>query len=288
MTLAIENKTVLVTGGNSGIGYETARALAKAGAKVILTSRNIERAEAVAKGITAESGHETIGLRLDLTVKTGIHAFADEFLKRFDRLDVLVNNAGALFHRRRENADGFEMTWAVNHLGPFLLTARLLPLLRKPGEARIVVTASDAHLGGAIDFADLGIGRGYNAFGAYQRSKLGNVLFTLGLARRLDGTEITANCLHPGVVATGFFRFVPIFGPVVPILMRPFYRSPEKGAETAIFLAGDESMAGRSGGYYFDKAPAKMSALAGDTALQDRVWDLSVEQTGAVWGFDKS
>jgi NAD(P)-dependent dehydrogenase (short-subunit alcohol dehydrogenase family) len=285
MNSSVDSKTILITGGNSGIGYETARALGKAGARVILTSRSAARAEAAADRIASESGCEAIGLELDFSALANVNAFADNFPRRFDRIDVLVNNAGALFRTRKESVDGIELTWAANHLGPFLLTARLLPLLKRAEGARIVTTASSAHKNGSIDFDDLGLRRHYTPFSAYGRSKLGNILFTFGLARRLEGTGITANCLHPGVVATGFFRFVPAIGLAAQWLFRPFLRSPQKGAETAVFLAVDDSMAGVSGGYYFDKHPIKTSTLAADVALQDRVWALSIEQTGAVWEF---
>ncbi len=287
MTLSVDGKTILVTGGNSGIGYAAAQALSGAGAKVILTSRSVERAAAAAQGIAAQTGGEVIGLGLDFAARANINAFADAFLERFDRLDVLVNNAGALFTTRQQSADGYEMTWAVDHLGPFLLTARLMPLLQEAEGARIVTTASRAHLGGTIEFDGLGMPESFSRTGAYGRAKLANVLFTFALARRLEGTGITANCLHPGVVATGFFRFIPVIGPMVRILSTPFLRSPEKGAETAIFLAGDDGLNGASGGYYFDDRPARTNPLATDIAVQDRVWDLSTEQTGAEWPFAK-
>lgn len=285
MTWTIEGKSVLVTGGSSGIGYETALALSKAGAELVLTSRSSARAEAAAKRISAESGRPVVGLALDLSSRASINGFADALLGRSDRLDVLFNNAGALFRTRGESAEGIEMTWAVNHLGPFLLTARLLPLLQGAGEARIVTTSSGAHHGGQIDLGDFGMNTRYSSFAAYGRSKLGNVLFTSALARRLAGTGITANCLHPGLVATGFFHFMPLVGPIMPVLMRPFSRSPQKGAETAIFLIADDSISGQSGVYYHDRRPARVSAVASDRELQERVWELSVEQTGAEWGF---
>jgi NAD(P)-dependent dehydrogenase (short-subunit alcohol dehydrogenase family) len=288
MAIRADGKTVLVTGGNSGIGYAAASALSHAGARVMLTSRDVTRAETAAQKISAGSGHEVIGFGLDLGSLSNINAFADAFLRRFDRLDVLVNNAGAMFLSRRESADGFEMTWAVNHLGPFLLTARLLPLLNKTKGARIVTTASDAHLRGKIDFDGLGLPRSHSSSDPYGRSKLANVLFTFALARRLEGSTITANCLHPGMVATGFFKFIPLVGPITRVLASPFMRSPEKGAETLVFLAADDEMAGRSGGYYYDRKPGKLNPIARDEALQDRVWDVSVAQTGAVWDFGKN
>ncbi len=285
MTLAVEGKTILVTGGNSGIGFAAARVLSGAGATVILTSRDRGRAEAAASKITGETGREVIGLPLDLASKAAINAFVDDFPRRFDRIDVLVNNAGAAFWLHHESPDGYELTWAVNHLGPFLLTSRLLPLLRRAGKARIVTTASTAHLSGRIEFDDHGHAHSYAPMAAYSRSKLGNVLFTFALARRLEGSGITTNCLHPGVVASRFFRFVPVIGSAVQAIATPFLRSPRKGAETLVFLAGDTEMDGKSGGYYFDKKPGRVSRPAFDEALQEKVWTLSVDQTGAVWDF---
>ena len=285
MALSVDGKTILITGGSSGIGKAGALALSKAGARVILTSRSAQRAEAAAAEITAATGNEVTGLALELASIAGINAFADGFAARNPRLDVLVNNAGALWTKRQTSADGYEMTWAVNHLGPFLLTARLLPLLKRAGNARIVTTASSAHLGGSIEFGNLGLSESFSRSGAYGRSKLGNVLFTFALARRLAGTDVTANCLHPGVVATGFFRFIPVIGPVVKQLAAPFLRTPEKGAETLIWLAGDDGLAETSGGYFHDMQPGRLSPLANDLAVQDRVWEISAAQTGAVWSF---
>lgn len=285
MALSVDGKTILITGGSSGIGRAGALALSRAGARVILTSRSAQSAEAAAAEISAASGNEVTGLALELASISGINAFADDFAARNSRLDVLVNNAGALWTRRQASADGYEMTWAVNHLGPFLLTARLLPLLKRAGNARIVTTASSAHLGGSIEFDNLGLPESFSRSGAYGRSKLGNVLFTFALARRLVGSGVTANCLHPGVVATGFFRFIPVIGPAVKLLATPFLRSPDKGAETLVWLAGDDSLGETSGGYFHDMKPGRLSPLADDMAVQERVWDISAAQTGAVWSF---
>ena len=166
MALSVDGKTILVTGGNSGIGYAGALALSRAGARVIVTSRSLARAEEAAARIAAETGNTAIGLALDLSSQAAINAFADAVLARFERLDVLVNNAGALWTTRQESADGYEMTWAVNHLGPFLLTARLLPLLIRTGGARIVTTASRAHLAGTIAFENLGLPGSFSRSGA--------------------------------------------------------------------------------------------------------------------------
>ena len=285
MSLSVENKTILITGGSSGIGLAAAEALARAGANVIVTSPSRARAEDAAESITRTTGGKAAGLQLDLGSFAGIRAFTERFCANHEHLDVLMNNAGALFSSPRKSLDGYEMTWAVNHLGPYLLTARLLPLLRKAPAARIVTTASSAHRAGTIDFDGLGLPESYSRTGAYGRSKLANILFTAALSRRLEGINMTATCFHPGVVATGFFRFIPLIGPAVRVLATPFLRSPQKGAETGIFLAGDSAAEGASGGYYFDAKPARTSQLAADESVQERVWGISAEQTGAIWDF---
>ena len=178
MTLFVDGKSILVTGGNIGIGYEIARALSKAGARVTLTSRSAARAEDAARRIAAETGREVIGRELDLGAFANINAFADDIVKAGAPLDVLVNNAGALIGTRQQSADGYEMTWAANHLGPYLLTARLMPALKQAPAARVVTTASSAHWSGTIDFDGLGLPRSYSRTGAYGRSKLANILFT--------------------------------------------------------------------------------------------------------------
>jgi len=283
--LRVAGKNVVVTGGNSGIGYEIARALSEAGAHVTLTSPSAERAETAARAIATETGHDVFGKALDLSGFAAINGFADDWLATDKPLDVLVNNAGALFATRRQSADGFEMTWAVNHLGPYLLTARLMPALRKAPAARIVTTASSAHRAGTIVYDGLGLPQSYSRANAYGRSKLANILFTRALSRRLEGSGMTATCFHPGVVATGFFRFIPAIGPLVRVLAKPFLRSPAKGAETGIYLAGDSAAEGASGDYYYDSKPARTSRLAGDVDVQEKVWEISAEQTGAIWDF---
>ncbi len=285
MSLSVEQKTILVTGGSSGIGLAAAQELAQAGANVIVTSPSRARAESAAESIGQATGGKAVGLQLDLGSFAGIRAFTEEFLANHDHLDVLLNNAGALFSSPRKSLDGYEMTWAVNHLGPYLLTSRLMPVLRKAPAARIVTTASSAHRAGTIEFDGLGLPESYSRAGAYGRSKLANIMFTAALSRRLDGTNMTATCFHPGVVATGFFRFIPLIGPLVRVLATPFLRSPQKGAETGIFLAGDSTAEGASGGYYYDCKPARTSQLAGDVDVQEKVWEISAEQTGAVWDF---
>ena len=285
MTWSVKDKTILVTGGNSGIGFAGAEELSRMGARVFVTSRDAGRARAAAAAISARTGNAVTGFGLDFSSLAAIHEFADGFAAQVNALDCLVNNAGALFLKPQVSADGTEKTWAVNHLGPFLLTARLLPLLQKPVAARIVTTSSRAHFDGKVSaesFAEAETRAGFNAYG---RSKLGNILFTAALARRLAGSSVTATCHHPGVVATGFFRVFPVIGPFLHVLARPVLRSPAKGAETLVHLAASDDVSGQSGGYYFNRRLARVSRAAADVALQESIWELSVAQTGAVWPF---
>lgn len=286
MAISADGKTILITGGNSGIGFAAAEKLVAAGAKVTITSRDKTRLDAAVNEISQRTGRTPEGMVLDLGSFAGIRAFAERYAAGHSTLDVLANNAGALFLSREVTEDGFEKTWAVNHLGPMLLTSLLLPLLSKSAAGRVVTTASTAHLGGKIAFDGLGLPHTYSRTGAYGRSKLANVLFSFALARKLEASRVTSNCFHPGVVATGFFRALPMVGPMARVLATPFLRTPEKGAETLVWLAGDTEAEGTSGGYYVDKKPGRLNPIARDIAVQERVWDVSCGQTGAHWAFD--
>lgn len=282
----IEGRRVLVTGGSSGIGFETAKALARQGAELIIASRDLARTEAAAARISAETGRKVSALQVDLSSQTAIRAFAQEFTARHSRLDVLVNNAGAIFSPRQTSADGIEMTWALNHLGPFLLTAELLNVLQAAPEGRVVTVASAAHMQAKIHFDDPEFKTAaYRSFAVYSQSKLANIMFTFALARRLEGSHVMANCLHPGVVASGFFRGVPVVGGLFSVLGRPFLLSEAKGARTSVYVAGSADLSGQSGGYYANSALVQASAASRDVAAQEKLWALSVAQTGADWPF---
>src|SRR5439155_12570865 len=232
-------KVVLVTGGNAGIGRETAVGIARTGATVVITSRNGERGGAAVDDIRARSSNEHVdAMTLDLASFASVRAFAHEFLERHPRLDVLVNNAGLVLHRRTETVDGNETTFQVNHLGQFLLTGLLRDRLVESAPARVVVVASDAHKGArrGVDFNDLQSTRHYRGFGVYARTKLANILFARELARRLDGTVVTAHSLHPALVATRSGRdgATGRIGALVMPLIRPFALNAEQGAQTSI------------------------------------------------------
>jgi retinol dehydrogenase 12 len=284
-TQDLSGKICLVTGATSGIGEVTARRLAGMGATVTIVGRSAERAAATATRIKAATGATVEILIADLSSQADIRRMANEFLAQHSRLDVLVNNAGAVFLRRLESLDGVEMTWALNHMSYFLLTNLLLDALRAGARSRIVNVASDAHSGARINFDDPQLKANYNGWRAYGQSKLANILFTLELARRLDGTGVTANALHPGFVASNFGKNNRLFGILIGLAQRVAAISPESGAETSVYLASSPEVAGVSG-RYFDKCRAVApSAEAQDRAAATRLWQISealVSATAAV------
>ena len=214
----------------------------------------------------------------DLSSQAAVRKLAGEVLGRYPRLDVLVNNAGAMYARRQVTEDGIELTWAVNHLAPFLLTTLLLDRLKESAPARIVTTASAAHQGARIPFDDVNAERSYRGFERYGQTKLANILFTRELARRLEGSGVTATCFHPGLVATGFNRNNGLLMDLGMTILRPVSRSPEKGAETLVWLATAPEAAIVNGGYYFDKEQVMPSAEAQDMDAARRLWDVSEAQ----------
>lgn len=275
-------KRVLITGGNSGIGKHTAIALAKLGASVTITARDAARGEAARDEIRQAAGSTTVELAmLDLADLASLARFLESYTAKHERLDVLVNNAGLMLDRRETTAQGIEMTIGVNHLGHFELTRGLLPWLERTGAAtsepaRIVHVASDAHKAAreGIDFDDLDRERSYSAFGVYAESKLANILFSNELARRLDPNEVTSNALHPGVIRSGFAMDGDVGGlaGLAWKAMRWFMKGPEKGARTSVFLASAPEIAGESGGYYADEAPARSTRFARDDQAAARLW----------------
>ncbi|AWN39036.1 SDR family NAD(P)-dependent oxidoreductase [Methylobacterium radiodurans] len=278
-------RTCLVTGATNGIGYETALGLARAGAALVLVGRDAGRlrdAEARIRAALPEGRLEA--RQADLSSQAEIRRLAADVARSHDRLDVLVNNAGAIFDRREETVDGIERTWALDHLGYVLLTLELLDLLAASGRAgaaaRIVNVASRAHERGHIDFDDIEGTRRYGAIRAYAQAKLGNVLFTYALARRLAGRPITVNALHPGVIRSGFARNT---GGVLGFgwgLIRPFLSTPEAGAQTSLHLAVSPEVEGVSGRYFARCRAVPSSSESRDTGVQERVWALSLEQVG--------
>ncbi len=281
-------KRVLVTGATNGIGQAAAVELARRGARLAIVARDPARALAsVARIETAAPGAEVDVLSADLASQASIRSLAAEVLERYPRLDALANNAGAVNRSRVLTADGIELTWAVNHLAPFLLTNLLLDRLKQSAPARIVTTSSDAHQGArAIPFDDLGASRSYGRMGLsrYGETKLANILFTTELARRLEGSGVTANCFHPGLVATGFNRRNGGLMTLGMSITRPFSRSPEKGAETLVWLLDSPEAKGETGGYFVDLKRRVPSAAAQDQAAAGRLWEVSEEQTRAGAG----
>ncbi len=282
-TQSVQDKTALVTGATAGIGKVTARELARAGMRVIGVGREARKAEAV----LAELRRTNENLRIeflvaDLASLQETRRLAETVRRRAARLDVLVNNAGAYFSRRRLSPDGIELSLALNLLSPFLLTNLLLEPLRASPQGRIINVSSDAHQRGSQDFEDLESRRGYPGLGmgAYGKAKLGLILFTYELARRLAGTPVTANALHPGFIATDFARNNgPLLRFVMPLL-RPFARTVEQGAETSIYLATSPEVAGMTGKYFVRKQEAASHPLTYDAAAARRLWEACARMTG--------
>jgi len=279
---ALQRRVCLVTGATSGIGQATARGLAALGATVLVVGRSEAKTRATVDQIKQVTGNPCVeGLLADLSSQQQVRALASTVLERAPQLHVLVNNAGAIYTKRSLSVDGIEMTFAVDHLAYFLLTSLLVERLRASAPARIINVASDAHAHARIDFDDLQGERGYRAFRAYGRAKLANILFTVELARRLEGSGVTANCFHPGFVASGFNKNNGRFMAFGMTLARPFARSPEKGADTLVWLADSPEVSSQTGGYFADRKRKQPSEAARDTAAARRLWELSEAQTHA-------
>lgn len=282
---SMQGRVCLITGASGGIGKETAVALAKLGATVVMVSRDSERGEAALSEVRQRSGgRDNVQLVLaDLASLQAVRSLASEYRQRHQRLHVLVNNAGALNSQLSLTKDGFEMTFGVNHLAHFLLTNLLLDLLKTSAPSRIVNVSSSAHTRGTIDFDGLHGERKYSGIAAYGQSKLANVLFTYELARRLDGAGVTANSLHPGVVRTGFgHNNSGIWGALFSVfhtVARPFLLTPEQGAQTSIYLASSPDVEGVTGKYFAKSKQTQSSDLSHDTELAQRLWQVSEELT---------
>jgi retinol dehydrogenase-14 len=282
VTPSMSGKTVLITGGTGGIGRAAAIGLSSMGARVGITGRDRARAEAAAAAIARESGNPAIDIFVaDMSSQADVRRLAGEVLAAYGRLDVLLNNVGGFWAHRHVTADGLEHTFALNHLAPFLLTSLLLDRLIASAPARIVTVSSGAQSMGKIDFDDLMGERKYSGQQAYNQSKLANVMFTYELARRLEGSGVTATVLHPGVTSTGFGAedMARGWGPLI-ALMRPFMKSPERGAETPIYLASSPEAEGVSGRYFANRKAKKSHASSYDTATTGRLWDASEDLVG--------
>jgi NAD(P)-dependent dehydrogenase (short-subunit alcohol dehydrogenase family) len=274
-------RTVLVTGGSSGIGKATAIALARRGASVSIIGRDTRRTTSAAHVIRAAGGTDVHAFTADLSSQAEVRRAATTVLQALPRLDVLINNVGGYWNTRHTTDDGIEHTLALNHLAPFLLTNLLLERLTSTAPARVVTVASNAQALGRIDFDDLQGEREYSGARAYNQSKLANVLFTYELARRLAGTGVTANALHPGVVSTGFGASDPgrVQRLLVP-LARPFMQRPDQGAATSVLLASDPSLEATTGHYFANGKPKGSSRRSYDHAVARRLWQVSEELSG--------
>ena len=281
---SMSGKTCLVTGATAGIGAVTAESLAGAGAKVLIVGRDPAKCEQTVAGIRDATGNRAVeSFVADLSSQKQVRRLAEEVAARHPRLDVLVNNAGAMFDRRIESADGVEMTWALNHLSYFLLTNLLLDTLESSAPARIVNVASDAHgMVRGIDFDDPeSKHKSYKAFRVYGQSKLANILFTLELARRLKGSGVTVNSLHPGFVYTSFFENKGMIGRLTKLAATIIAIRPENGARTSVYLASAPEVASVSGQYFVKRKPGVPTPAARDADAAKRLWDLSESMTKA-------
>ena len=275
----MEGKVCVVTGATSGIGKAAATALAGLGATVVLVGRDRGRTEAAAAEIRSESAPPPRAEIADLASMEQVRGLAER-LAGLERIDVLINNAGLVLRERRITPDGCEHVFALNHLAPFLLTNLLLPKLTASVPARVVTVTSDAHSAARLDLSDPNLERGWDSWRSYANSKLANILFTRELARRLDGTGVTANCAHPGVVRTGFGRQASPLLKLGITIGRPFMLSPDRGADTIVYLASSPAVADQTGGYYARRQLREPSAAARDDAAARKLWEISENMTG--------
>jgi len=276
MTWDIRGKLCVVTGANSGIGKHTAIGLARDGARIVMVCRDLEKAELARAEIQAAAGSDQIELmQCDMANLGSIRSFTDAFCAKHDRLDVLVNNAGAMFSKRELTVDGYESSFAVNHLGYFLVTKGLLDLIEASAPSRIVSVASGGHRMGWFDLGNLQGEKLYSRYVAYGTSKLCNIMFTYELARRLEGTGVTANCLHPGAVGSNFGASSGALFSTLMKVGKPVLIGPEKGARTSIYLAASPEVDGTTGGYYAKCKPSKSSRKSHDREAQRQLWELS-------------
>lgn len=279
----VSGKQVLMTGATNGIGLAAAEELARRGARLAIVARSEQRANEAVSRISAAAGGEAEVrvLSADLALQSSVRQLAEQALSGLPRIDVLINNAGAMFTQRQVTADGFEQTWALNHLAPFLLTNLLLERLKQSAPTRVITTASDAHKGNHIPFEDLDGEHGYGRLGfqRYGETKLANILFTSELAKRLQGSGVSAYCFHPGLVASGFNRNNGSLMGLAMLALKPFSRNTERGARTLVWLADAPEIDGE-GGYFVDEKLTRPSRAAQDMDAAERLWELSEQQTG--------
>jgi retinol dehydrogenase-14 len=264
----VKNKICVVTGGNTGIGKATVAGLAQLGATVVIACRDADKGKAAQGEIAAKTGSKDLHvMQLDLASLESVRAFAAALVAKFSRLDVLVENAGVMTRKRQLTADGLEMNFGVNYVGHFLLTELLLPLLKTSAPSRIVVVSSNMHPSGKIDFDDLAMEKSWS--GSYPRSKLANMLFVHALSKRLEGTKVVVNGLHPGVISTELARDYPA---PIRLLAKWFFKSPARGALTSLYLATAPEAGEISGRYFVDAKEKRPGAAALDDVLAKRLW----------------
>jgi NAD(P)-dependent dehydrogenase (short-subunit alcohol dehydrogenase family) len=274
----MNGKVCLVTGGTNGIGKSTALKLARIGANVIIVGRNAQKTSSVVEEIRSATGNMKVdSLLADLSSQQDVRHLAHEFRSKYSQLHVLINNAGGFFMKRQISIDGIEMTFAVNHLAGFLLSNLLLDMIKTSGHARIINVSSNAHASGKIEFDNLEGERHYSPR-AYDNSKLANILFTTELARRLQGTDVTVNSLHPGFVATGFAKnngkfMALLISTLVPLMAR----SAAKGAETSVYLASSSEVEGITGKYFYNSHTIPTAPQANDMVIAGKLWNVSAE-----------
>ncbi len=276
--MELKNKTAIITGATSGIGRVTAMAIAREGARLVLPLRDLDKGKTLREEIEKETGNASVEImHCNLASFDSVRQFAEDFRKKYDSLYLLVNNAGLWEAKRKESDDGIEMNFAVNHLAPFMMTNLLLDIIKKSAPARIISVASTAHKYGKMRFSDLEGKKSWGSMQSYAQSKLANILFTRRLAKDLEGSGVTANCLHPGVVNTQLFNKLPGFIQKVSSL---FMITPEKGAQTSIYLATSPDVENITGEYFDKRKIAKTTAHARDMQVADTLWEVSKEYCG--------
>lgn len=267
----------MITGANSGIGKATAIGLAKMGATIVMVGRDKNRCEEAQKEIIEKTGNKNIDILIcDLSSQQEIHNLVDKFNQKYQNLHILINNAGIVLKKRTSNIDGLEVNFAVNYLAPFLLTNLLLNVLKKSAPSRVINVSSGVHKRASLDFDDLQSEKKYSSFGTYGKSKLALLLFTYELSRRLKDSGITVNALHPGVVKTNLGRDQPAFSRW---FQNTFFKSPERGAETSIYLASSPEVEGITGKYFINKTPAKSSEESYNEVNAKKLWEISIKLT---------
>jgi NAD(P)-dependent dehydrogenase (short-subunit alcohol dehydrogenase family) len=279
----MNKKVCLITGGNAGIGRETALGIAKKGVTVVIVSRDYLKGKEAAEYIRRESNNKRVGIIVaDLSSQKQIHNVSEEFRKKYNRLDILINNAGAVMRNRILTEDGLEYQFAVNHLAPFLLTSLMMDLLIDSAPSRIINVASQTHKGAEINFNDLNSKSNYDPTAVYSKTKLMNILFTYKLSRMLKGTGVTANCLHPGVVTTRLLLDYHGGSALRQFFSRLRNDSAAKAAQTSIYLAVSDEVEGQTGKYFTDMQSRESSPATYDKKLADRLWEVSSELTGII------